>query len=136
MIDYRPRQVDKPEFIEDERGREDCFQLSLPVERQGRVYVDAQSFDVVKIEQHLKSRVEVRVPLKQQRVKNLPDWIVVDRFDWVIRYKPVSFQDPDETLLLPASIEQVAVLRGAQSNRKTQVFSGYRRFLTAGRVVK
>jgi len=136
MIDYRPRQVDKPEFIEDERGREDCFQLSLPVERQGRVYVDAQSFDVVKIEQHLKSRVEVRVPLKQQRVKNLPDWIVVDRFDWVIRYKPVSFQDPDETLLLPASIEQVAVLRGALSNRKTQVFSGYRRFLTAGRVVK
>jgi hypothetical protein len=136
MIDYRPRQVDKPEFIEDERGREDCFQLSLPVERQGRVYVDAQSFDVVKIEQHLKSRVEVRVPLKQQRVKNLPDWIVVDRFDWVIRYKPVSFQDPDETLLLPASSEQVAVLRGAQSNRKTQVFSGYRRFLTAGRVVK
>jgi hypothetical protein len=136
MIDYRPRQVDKPAFIEDERGRDDCFQLSLPVERQGRVYVDAQSFDVVKIEQHLKSRVEVRVPLKQQRVKNLPDWIVVDRFDWVIRYKPVSFQNPDETLLLPASIEQVALLRGAQSNRKTQVFSDYRRFLTAGRVVK
>jgi hypothetical protein len=136
MIDYRPRQVEKPEFIEDERGREDCFQLSLPVERQGRVYVDAQSFDVLKIEQHLKSRVEVRVPLKQQRGKNLPDWIVVDRFDWVIRYKPVSFQNPDETLLLPASIEQVALLRGAQSNRKTQVFSEYRRFLTTGRVVK
>jgi hypothetical protein len=136
MIDYRPRQVDKPEFLEDERGREDCFQLSLPVERQGRVFIDAQTYDVLKIEQHLRNRVEVRVPAKQQRARNLPDWIIVDRFDWVIRYKPVVFQDPDETLLLPASIEQVALLRGAQSNRKTQVFSGYRRFLTGGRVIK
>jgi hypothetical protein len=136
QIDYRPRVVDKPEFLEDERGRDDCFQLSLPVERQGRVVIDAESFDVLRIEQHLKSRVEVRVPLKQQRTKNLPDWIVVDRFDWVIRYKPVTFQNPDETLLLPASIEQVALLHGAQSNRKTQVFSNYQRFLTAGRVVK
>jgi hypothetical protein len=67
---------------------------------------------------------------------NLPGWIVVDRFDWVIRYKPVTFENPDETLLLPASIEQLALLHGAQSNRKTQVFSNYRRFLTAGRVVK
>lgn len=136
QIDYRPRQVEKPAFIEDERGREDCFQLSLPVERQGRVVVNAETYDVLRIEQHLKSRVEVRVPLKQQRRMNLPDWIIVDRFDWVIRYKPVSFQNPDETLLLPASIEQVALLHGAQSNRKTQIFSGYRRFLTGGRIVK
>lgn len=136
LIDYRPRQIEKPAFVEDERGRDDCFQLSLPVERQGRVVVDADTYDVLRVEQHLKSRVDVRVPDKQQRKMNLPDWIVVDRFDWVIRYKPVAFQNPDETLLLPASIEQVALLHGAQSNRKTQIFSNYRRFLTGGRVIK
>jgi hypothetical protein len=136
QIDYRPRHVEKPEFVEDERGRDDCFQLSLPVERQGRVFIDPETFDVLRIEQHLKSRVDVRVPVKQQREKGLPDWIVVDRFDWVIRYKPVAFENPQETLLLPASIEQVALLHGAQSNRKTQVFSNYRRFMTTGRVVK
>jgi hypothetical protein len=106
------------------------------VERQGRVYVNPETYDVLRIEQHLKSRVDVRVPAKSQRRMNLPDSIIVDRFDWIIRYKPVAFQDPEETLLLPASIEQVAVLHGAQSNRKTQVFSDYRRFLTGGRLVK
>jgi hypothetical protein len=136
MIDYRPRTVEKPEFMEDDQGREECFQLSLPVERQGRVYVNPETYDVLRIEQHLKSRVDVRVPAKSQRRMNLPDSIIVDRFDWIIRYKPVAFQDPEETLLLPASIEQVAVLHGAQSNRKTQVFSDYRRFLTGGRLVK
>ncbi len=136
QIDYRPRQVEKPRFIEDERGRDDCFQLSLPVERQGRVFIDAETFDVLRIEQHLKSRVDVRVPPDQQRRMSLPDWIVVDRFDWVIKYKPVTFENPNETLLLPASIEQTALLHGAQSNRKTQIFTNYRRFLTAGRVVK
>jgi hypothetical protein len=48
----------------------------------------------------------------------------------------VSFTDPDETLLLPESIDLVTVIRGAQSHRKRQSFSNYRRFVTAGRIVK
>ena len=135
-IDYHPATIEKPEFIEDEKGRDDCFQLSLPVERQGKVWIDATTFDVLRIEQRLKARVDVRVPFAQQRRRNLPDRIVVERFDQVTRYKPVTFSNPEETLLLPASIEQLALLHGAQSNRKTQVFSNYRRFLTGGRLVK
>jgi hypothetical protein len=52
-----------------------------------------------------------------------------------MRYKAVSFTDPDETVLLPESILSVTVLRsGLQSARRTQVFSDYRRFLTASRI--
>ena len=135
LIEYKPIEREKPEFVEDKRGREGCFQISLPVERK-RMWVNPETYDVVRIEEHLSSRVDIRVPFHQQRKNLLPDVITVDRFDLVTRYKPVAFENPDETLLLPASIEQIAVLRGAQSNRKTQVFSNYKRFLTAGRIVK
>jgi hypothetical protein len=136
LVDYRPVRIEKPAYVEDEKGREDCFQLSLPVERSGRLWIDARTYDVIRVEQHLAARVEVRVPFAQQRRHNLPDAIVVDRYDLVTRYRPVVFDDPEETLLLPASIEQLALLHGAQSNRKTQVFSNYRRFITSGRIVK
>jgi hypothetical protein len=135
LIDYKPVQKEKALFVEDKKGRDGCFQISLPTERK-RLWVDAQTYDVVRIEEHLASRVDIRVPIGQQRRNLLPDVIVVDRFDLVTRYKPVAFQNPDETLLLPASIEQIAVLHGAQSNRKTQVFSNYKRFLTGGRIIK
>lgn len=136
MVDFRPITEEKAEFIEDQKGREDCFQISLPAERRGRVYIDATTYDVQRIEQRLASRVDVRVPWRRQRRSALPDRIVVDRFDLITRYKPVVFDNPQETLLLPASIEQLAILHGAQSNRKTQVFTNYKRFLTGGRIVK
>ena len=61
---------------------------------------------------------------------------VIERSDSSIRYRPVGFKDPDETVLLPEYIEVVTVFRGAQSYRITQSFSGYKRFITGGRIVK
>ena len=64
--------------------------------------------------------------------------MVIERADTSIRYRPVTFQDPDETLMLPASVETLQVIRnsGAPRVRKTQVFSKYRRFVTDGRVLE
>ena len=135
LIDYSPIKKEKAEFVPDKRGRDGCFSISLPVEKK-RVWVDSQTFDVVRLEEHLSSKVDIHVPTSQQRRTLLPDVIVVDRYDLVTQYKPVAFQDPDETLLLPASIDQLAVLHGAQSNRRTQVFTNYKRFLTEGRIIK
>ena len=55
-----------------------------------------------------------------------------------IRYRPVDFTDPEETVLLPESIESLVVFRGAGvvGHRTVQTFSGYKRFVTAGRLVK
>ena len=47
------------------------------------------------------------------------------------------FQDPEETLLPPATIDILTVIRGGgiQRVRVTQCLSDYRRFLTGGRIV-
>src|SRR5262245_25054923 len=78
MFDYRPVKTEKAQFLEDEKGREDCFQIALPTERTGRVWVNAVTYEVLRIEQHLAGRVDVRIPWAFQRKKNLPDLIVVD----------------------------------------------------------
>ena len=67
---------------------------------------------------------------------NLPNVVTIERYETVTKYAIVKFSDPEERLLLPDSIEEVAIVRGAGSHRKRQQYSDYRRFLTAGRVVK
>jgi hypothetical protein len=62
----------------------------------------------------------------------------VDRFETSIRYEPVTFRDPDETLLLPKSARTFAVIANGGVPRllTLQSFDKYQRFVTGGRVVK
>jgi hypothetical protein len=64
--------------------------------------------------------------------------MTVERADSTIRYRRVRFDDPGETVMLPASIETLTIVRNAGTPRfrTTQVFSDYRRFMTGGRVVR
>ncbi len=72
-----------------------------------------------------------------QRKHSLPDFMTIERYDTAIRYRPITFTDPDEAMLLPESIETVVIWRdGMESTRRRQEYSDYRRFLTAGRIVK
>ena len=63
--------------------------------------------------------------------------MAIERADSSIRYRSVTFHDPEETLMLPSSITRMIVWRNTAVNRMrmTQAFSDYRRFLTDGRVV-
>ena len=67
-----------------------------------------------------------------------PDYFAVERLDSSIRYRSVVFHDPDETVWLPESIESLTVISGGGhvGNRTLQKFSDYRRFITAGRIVR
>lgn len=136
LIDFRPTESGKPEIREHERGRDDCFSISMPGSTRGRIWVDPDSHDVLRLEQHLVSQVEFRVPFDLQRRHNLPDHVVLSRYDWAIKFAAVTFENPDETVLLPESIEELTLARGAGSHRTRQVFSDYRRFMTGARVVK
>ena len=108
-----------------------------PLPTKGRVWVDANTRDVLRVDRHLAGPVDVRVPAQLQRRHNLPAWVVIDRDDQTMRYKPVTFVDPDDVVLLPESVESLTVVRnGLQSTRRTETFRNYRRFLTASRVVK
>lgn len=136
LVDFVHTETGTPEIRSDKRKRPECFQISLPVTRAGRLWIDATTYDVLRVDEHLAHRVDVRVPYEQQRHMNLPDNITVERYETTTRYAVVRFTDPEESLLLPASIDEVAIMRGAGSHRKRQEFSAYRRFLTGGRLVK
>ena len=126
----------RPILIEDERGHDDCFDWKGPLATKGRVWVDASTYDVLRVERWLLGPVDVRVPWKLQRRYNLPAWIVLDRDDLTMTYAPVTFSEPNEVVVLPDSVSSLTVVRAAlQSTRRTEVLGGYRRFLT-GVVVK
>jgi hypothetical protein len=138
IIDFTSSKPEgKGEIAEDPRGHEDCFTWSLPVVVKGRVWVDAESYQVLRVEQRMAGMADLSVPAKLQRKHNLDNTVVVERHDTTIRYKTIPFNDPDEAMILPESIDTLIVVRGGlESMRSRQTFTDYRRFLTAGRIVK
>jgi hypothetical protein len=138
IIDFMStNRTSRPELVEDERGHDDCFDWSGPVATRGRVWVDAKTHDVLRVDRHLNGPVDVRVPWPLQRRYSFASSVVIERDDQTMRYQPVAFAEPDEVMLLPVSVESLIVVRsGLQSTRRTETFRSYRRFLTGGRVVK
>ncbi len=138
IIDFKSAdRTSHPELIEDERGHDDCFDWTGPVATSGRIWVDADTYDVLRLERRMDGLVDVRVPHALQRKYHLDSSITIDRDAETLRYAPVRFTDPDEVLMLPRSIESMTVLRGGlQSTRRTWSYKDYRRFVTSGRIVK
>jgi hypothetical protein len=116
---------------------DECGSIDLPGRTRGRVWLDAATNDVLRLDEELTGMLEFRVP-REQRRQGAPDSMIVERADSSIRYKPVVFHDPEETLMLPASIDSFTIIRnsGVPRLRTTQVFTNYKRFMTAGRLVK
>jgi hypothetical protein len=124
------------ELIEDPGGHDDCFDWAGPLASRGRIWVDANSYDVLRMERSVGGPVDVRVPLRMQRRHNIDTRVAIVREDTTIRYRTVTFSDPDETLTLPESIDSLSILTGGlQSTRRSQVYSDYKRFVGDARVV-
>jgi hypothetical protein len=138
LLDYRSvaaRQT--AELIAAENGRDDCYESKGDIPSRGRVWIDADSFDVMRVEEHLLGPVDFRVSAPLRRRRNIADQMVIERMDRTIKFKKVAFNDPDEVMLLPESIDQLSLWRGGmQSTRRSHSFSDYRRFVTGARLVK
>ena len=93
---------------------------------------------MLRLDEELTGQYEFPVPREQARRPGLPVNFIVERADSSIAYQPVAFHDPEETVMLPASIVSVQVIRnsGVPRLRTTQKFSKYRRFITGGRIVE
>ncbi len=135
VIDYR--MVDKPtvksELIDD---NEDCVSFELDGGMRGRIWIDAETFDVLRMDQGLIGLIDVPLPRKAASRARWGSW-TMERWDTSIRFKPVTFQDPHETLVLPASATSFRITRGAGTPRirtSTQ-YSSYRRFITGARIL-
>jgi len=109
MIDFAStNRTSKLELIEDERGHPDCFDWSGHAAMKGRIWVDANTYEVVRVDRRIPGPIDVKVPAALQRRYRFANWVVVEREDVTIRYKTVVFRDPDETMLLPESIDSAA----------------------------
>ena len=132
MIDFRGVIAAPPEV----KWTGECVSVSLPGRSRGRIWVDAATDDVLRIDDRLIGTFTLDVPRDQVRRGSTPT-MVIESAESSIRYRPVSFLDPQETLMMPVSVETTTVIRGATTQRMriSQRLSDYRRFLTGGRIV-
>ena len=133
MVDYRALRPEPPKV----EWRDECASIDLPGRTRGRIWADPETAEILRFDEHLVGLVDIPVPIAQQRKGGSP-FMTVERADMSIQYRRTAFVDPDETLMLPAQIDSVVVVRNSGSPRLriTQTFSGYRRFVTASRILR
>jgi hypothetical protein len=93
---------------------------------EGRLWFDSRTFDVLQVQARLPKPFLVPIPVS---LGAPPPAVRVERSEMLLRFTRVEFQQPDEAVLLPQSIEVVTVFRGVPSLKTTQTLSNFRRFL-------
>jgi hypothetical protein len=114
----------------------DCGRVEMPSRTRGRVWADAATAEVLRLDEHLVGLVDI--PANPKRPPRGAQRFTIERADTSIRYQRVRFEDPDETLLLPSQIDSVTIIRdsGVPRLRSTQTYRNYRRFVTDSRIVR
>ena len=98
---------------------------------EGRVWFDPETYDVRQVLVRLSKPFQVPLP---DGLFGIRPAIRVEKSDMILRFSRVDFQQPDEAVMLPASIETLHVLRGVPSIRIIQTLANYRRFLTKSEI--
>ena len=132
MLDYRVEVREQPTV----EWTGQCAWVDLSGRTRGRVWVDTNTFEILRFDEHLVGLVDI--PRPRDRRFYGPRTFTFERADTSIRYKLVTFENPDETVMLPARIESVTVVRnsGVPRLRTTQTYDNYRRFITDSRIVQ
>jgi len=131
------REIRKPtvdvSMIED---NENCISFDIEGGMRGKIWVDAETHDVLRLDRSLNGLVDIPLPRKATRNGGSMQW-TMERWDSSIRFKRVTFDDPQETLVLPVTASTLQVTRGAGTPRlRTQTqYQAYRRFMTAARIL-
>jgi hypothetical protein len=135
VIEYR--EIRKPKvdvsLIED---NEDCISFDIEGGMRGRIWIDADTHDVLRLDRSLSGLIEIPLPRIVTRRGGTAYW-TMERWDSSIRFKRVTFQDPEETLVLPIEASTLQITRGAGTPRlrTTTQYQAYRRFITGGRIL-
>jgi hypothetical protein len=133
MIDYRSVKPEEPKV----EWKDECVSIDLPGRTRGRIWADPETSEILRLDEGIVGLVDIPVPRQQQRMGG-STFMTIERADSTIRYRRVPFTDPNETLLLPSSIETVTIVRnsGSPRTRIVQTFGNYRRFVTGSRIVQ
>lgn len=131
MLDYRVVEREQPTA----EWTGPCGWVDLSGRTRGRVWADASTFEILRFDEHLIGLVDILGPAGQSA--SGPRRFTFERADSSIRYERVTFEDPDETFMLPARIEKMTVVRnsGVPRLRTIQTYENYRRFVTDSRIV-
>ena len=118
-------------------GKDDCLSYEIEGGSRGKIWIDADSHDVLRLDRSLNGLIEIPLPRKATRRPGSPMTLTVERSDSSIRFRRVSFDDPHETMVLPVESSTLQITRGSGSPRlrTTTQYQSYRRFLTGARVV-
>lgn len=136
LLDFRERERLSMEVsVEDED--DDCLTYTLKGGLRGRFWLDAESHDVLRLDQRLSGQASAPMPAILRRRAGASQAMTVERFDTTYRFKRIRFDDPEETIVLPVSSSSLRVTHGAGTPRMrvTTEYKKYRRFLTGGRIV-
>jgi hypothetical protein len=133
MIDYRSVKPEAPKA----EWTKDCGSIELPGRARGRIWADPETAEILRLDEGIIGIVDISLPREQQRHGAATYW-TIERADSSIRYRRVQFTDPDETLMLPSSIDTITIVRnsGSPRTRISQTFTNYRRFVTGSRIVQ
>ncbi len=136
VVDYRLTTPVTVEVSEVE-GRENCISYNVDGGIRGRIWIDPDTHEVLRLDQGLSGLVEIPMPPRLARRAHVEPRFTLERMDTSIRFKPITFTDPDETLVLPVSSTQLRITRGSGQPRLRTVteYARYRRFLTGARVL-
>lgn len=132
-LDYTRHGSHPPQVMSDH----DCLFSDLSGQTAGRLWADPSTAEIFKLEERLVGIVDVKIPKDLQK-KGKPREVTYEQMNSSVVYRRVPFTNPDEDLLLPASIETVQVYRsetGQSRLRITQTFAKYRRFVTDSRLI-
>jgi hypothetical protein len=109
------------------------FRVHMPM--RWTFWVDAESFDVLRVESRLEAPFEFESPLGRFGSARK---IRYERQDYAVSFRRVQLKDPDETRLVPDSAEWVTIIEGASHprTRGTIRFSDYKRFRSDVKVIE
>jgi hypothetical protein len=133
MLDFTPRSREHPTVA----WNGPCGTIELNGSTRGRIWVEAPTGVVLRVDEWLHKPFQFVSPANALRGRG-PVSQTIDRLETSVRYEPVTFRDPHETLMLPKSVRTLAVIHNGGVPRllTLQTFDDYRRFITEGRVVK
>jgi hypothetical protein len=135
VIEYR--EIRKPKVdVSLVENNEDCVSFDIEGGMRGKIWIDAATHDVLRLDRSLSGLIQIDLPRKATRNGGNAYW-TMERWDMSIRFKRVTFQDPEETLVLPVEASTLQITRGSGSPRlrTTTQYQSYRRFMTGVRVI-
>jgi hypothetical protein len=135
IVNFREKARPKVDvsLVED---NENCISFDIDGGTHGKIWIDAETNEVLRLDRSLAGLVEIPLPRKARRIGVTPSW-TMERWDSSIRFKAVRFEEPSETLILPVEATSLQITRGAGTPRlrTTTKYTAYRRFMTNGRIV-